>query len=518
MLTPSDKELDRLSREAAEQFEPDEHISSWERLEPLLDKGIGNKPSVSPRRFGRGPIGYSVLVIMVTGLSYFFLKQDTHLRPEQKNIANQTASNPSASIKEKSTDRPAGDRDKSVDQIGNAEPNRQTEKNPAKEDKKNPDKSVAKSEAATNMRLPASPVSGKIKTTPDQKSSALHSDKAIGKNVGEEPSAPPANAVVGRGTKRNNKPASNLSRAANNTSGNRNLLADASGITLSEESVAYKPLSKQRDASPKNNADDPVVDDLNFAVMPSRELISDHSLNVDDSSLRHYVPVIDSANGITGPNKNTSKSLHINRSLIIGVLFAPDITSVNSVAPDKLSSNFGLSLGYEFLKGLSINTGIIYTKKNYSANGDDFHAPESTFWGNRKPEYVQGDCSMWEIPLTLRYDFEVTGRTTFFINGGFSSYLMRHEDYTYFGHYYTLGGQMRGYSYPGHFNNHRDYFASVIDLSFGIEQRLSKNLSLQVEPFLRMPVRGVGLGQLQLSSYGLGLSLRYAPVLRKTKH
>jgi hypothetical protein len=51
----------------------------------------------------------------------------------------------------------------------------------------------------------------------------------------------------------------------------------------------------------------------------------------------------------------------------------------------------------------------------------------------------------------------------------------------------------------------------------GVEQKLSKSLSLQVEPYVKIPVKGVGLGEVDLSSYGVNLSLRFAPLLKTSR-
>src|SRR5882724_1805793 len=74
MLNLSDKELDRLSREAAEQYEPDEEISSWEKLEQQLSREIEDKPPATPTRFGARPLGYGALLLLLVGASYFLLK------------------------------------------------------------------------------------------------------------------------------------------------------------------------------------------------------------------------------------------------------------------------------------------------------------------------------------------------------------------------------------------------------------------------------------------------------------
>src|SRR6516162_9182019 len=75
MLNPSDKELDRLSREAAEHFEPDEQILSWDQLVPRLDREIGAKPNVGFRIFGRGSVSFVVAVIAIIGVSILVFKQ-----------------------------------------------------------------------------------------------------------------------------------------------------------------------------------------------------------------------------------------------------------------------------------------------------------------------------------------------------------------------------------------------------------------------------------------------------------
>jgi hypothetical protein len=125
---------------------------------------------------------------------------------------------------------------------------------------------------------------------------------------------------------------------------------------------------------------------------------------------------------------------------------------------------------------------------------------------------------MWEIPLTLRYDFDRINNTTLFINGGASSYLMRHESYVFYGHTYYNGMATRWQS-PNSipYDTKENYLFSVIDFSVGVEQRISKSISLQVEPYVKIPVKGVGLGEVDLSSYGVNLSLRFAPLLKSTR-
>ena len=80
------------------------------------------------------------------------------------------------------------------------------------------------------------------------------------------------------------------------------------------------------------------------------------------------------------------------------------------------------------------------------------------------------------------------------------------EDYVY---QYKGHGYQKPYSYE-HFerNKNRHYF-KVANLSLGYERALSKRWALQVEPFVKVPVAGVGFGKIKLASTGMFMTLNY---------
>src|SRR5580704_11186464 len=74
MSNLSDNELDKLSREAAEKYEPAENAQSWNKLEQLLDKNLG-KPSPVPRLAKPGmPILYTGIILLAVATSYLLIK------------------------------------------------------------------------------------------------------------------------------------------------------------------------------------------------------------------------------------------------------------------------------------------------------------------------------------------------------------------------------------------------------------------------------------------------------------
>ena len=119
---------------------------------------------------------------------------------------------------------------------------------------------------------------------------------------------------------------------------------------------------------------------------------------------------------------------------------------------------------------------------------------------------------MLEIPLNLRYDFSVTGNTVFFATAGLSSYLMTSENCNY---YYQWFNQSRIKSI--HYGNQPDYLFSALNLSMGVEMGVSNTLSVLVAPYVKVPVRNMGFGQVELSSVGINFVLEFAPVISRRR-
>ena len=79
MLNLSDKELDRLSKEAAQEYEPGDVLGprSWEKLEVRLDNNPGGFNPNTLRHIRRYPFYYAPALLVLIGVSYYFVKQGT---------------------------------------------------------------------------------------------------------------------------------------------------------------------------------------------------------------------------------------------------------------------------------------------------------------------------------------------------------------------------------------------------------------------------------------------------------
>jgi hypothetical protein len=78
MSNLSDKEIDRLSREAADSYEPDTSSLSWTRLEQKLKEQMPERPP-DGFQFGRiNPYLWGPAVVLLAGASFFFIKNNTY--------------------------------------------------------------------------------------------------------------------------------------------------------------------------------------------------------------------------------------------------------------------------------------------------------------------------------------------------------------------------------------------------------------------------------------------------------
>lgn len=193
-----------------------------------------------------------------------------------------------------------------------------------------------------------------------------------------------------------------------------------------------------------------------------------------------------------------------------GLLAGFDKSTVKYTYGDEPGYNIGLMVGYHFNNKWSLHTGANYTQKNYKLAGEDFTPPKGNWTYNYKIESVTGYCRMWELPILFRYQVSRSNKNSFYISSGLSSYFMTYENYTYF---YYYNGQP--YTKNNAYNSSDTHILSIAHFSAGFENRISKNLSLGIEPYAKIPLAGVGYGDIQLSSFGINFSVQYRQPSKK---
>jgi hypothetical protein len=205
----------------------------------------------------------------------------------------------------------------------------------------------------------------------------------------------------------------------------------------------------------------------------------------------------------TAPAKDKIKLQKPKPSFYVGILASPDLSVVRFQSVKSVGDNVGLLFGYNFNSRWAIETGIYYDRKKYYTNGEYFSKSKVPRLDYVDLKTVDGVCNMWEIPLNVRYNFSTGRRMKWFATAGLSTYLMSKETYTFVGTY----GSNPNWHGTWPYDTPYKYWFSILNLSAGFEQRLGGIGNLRLEPFLRVPLSGIGTGSLSIMSAGLNIGI-----------
>lgn len=198
----------------------------------------------------------------------------------------------------------------------------------------------------------------------------------------------------------------------------------------------------------------------------------------------------------------TRKPKRKRNSLSVSISAGPDISMVGWSRAGKWQVASGAGISYTFHDRISISTGFYSARKIYTASPEQYK-PDVGLTNTTYLESIDADCRVYEIPLSVAYHFGKAGSHSWFASTGLSSFLMRKESYDYL-YNYPGGAYVHNYSMENEFR----HFFSVLSLSGGYTRELGKTFSLSAEPYLKLPLAGVGYGNIKLNSGGVLFTLR----------
>lgn len=190
-----------------------------------------------------------------------------------------------------------------------------------------------------------------------------------------------------------------------------------------------------------------------------------------------------------------------------GILAGGDISTVKFQSVKNVGFNLGVLLGYQVNRLIAIETGAVWDKKFYYSKGDYFNTKNIYLPPNGVIAKVEGNCSMIELPINIKYNLKSSGQTTWFSLIGLSTYFMKTENYDYLldtsGVYYN-----RNRTYTNSTSN----WLSIMNISVGYSHTFGKRKSatLRIEPYFKIPLKGVGIGSLPITSTGINIGFTKA--------
>lgn len=501
-----DNYLDDLSRKAAEQFQPDQELHSWQKLRPRLEAVLPRKKE-RKRRFlvifllflliGGGITVSAILMNRQSKTTQRLDKTPGQTLPntnkaETNNPGSQSTGNnntQAATKADKQVTTPptstspatgtAGDQE-TVKTDVTATDNAET---PDKKQLQNPKQTTSSGDAPPRV----------VRSAPDNttKRNTPASNTTSGKKDAQVPIAAIDKSARPQNTNDKTLPDGSVTKTTPDGPVTKTAGQEKAGKPLTDSKPTPQPLEKA-----EKPADDPAKVTDNATDKPATEKPVKDQQQPAAGNLSKSDP---------GAKKNNAKAPR-NR-WEFGLTYAPDISTVKFTHTRPPGHNIGVTVGYNLSRRFSLQTGIIYTTKNYKSYGKDYHPPKGYWTDYVKLETVTAECNMWDIPLNLRYNIAPRKKSNFFVSTGLSSYLMLREDYNF--HYYYINSPVPHYR---SMDTSRTQLRTALNFSIGYERQLGRSFSLQVEPFFKQPLSGMGIGNVKLNTTGIYFTLKYKPL------
>jgi len=175
----------------------------------------------------------------------------------------------------------------------------------------------------------------------------------------------------------------------------------------------------------------------------------------------------------------------VRRKWALSLLVAPAYNGVDHLNNGQIGSDIGLMVTLGLTKKWSLSTGAVYAKKLYDA---DYSYASYT-------QKVDADCRVLDIPVNVGYTLLNSGKTRISFGTGISSYIMLREDYRF----------NNSNREDIHLVNENQHWLSVLNLHANYEFKLSPRISINAQPYMKIPVSDIGYYKVRLESLGLAI-------------
>ncbi len=206
-------------------------------------------------------------------------------------------------------------------------------------------------------------------------------------------------------------------------------------------------------------------------------------------------PPVDSENQLM--QRNPSR-------ITIGLSIAPDMSTVGSISNfQNPGYKLGISVEYNLTENLGVSVGAMHSTVNYVADGGEYNP--GIYWKDGiRPDEAIARCVLIDIPVSLKYNFAHFDHSRLYGTAGVSTYIMLNEDYQFEYQNYDNDLIQNWSDRTG-----TSHWMSNAGISIGYELDVNPNFSIRAEPFIKVPIREVGWGNVKLYSLGSFLSINY---------
>lgn len=184
---------------------------------------------------------------------------------------------------------------------------------------------------------------------------------------------------------------------------------------------------------------------------------------------------------------------------------APEWSSIGVNGKRKMGYKFGTTIAYQIANHWEVSSGLSLSQKKFEGKGSQF--TEAGGWKDDiMPMSMEAKCNIIEIPLDVVYHFAGVGNTGFVATAGLRSYMLHSE---WYGFEYNPSQYKPDLMHEKNIPNQNKNWVGSLQLSLGYSKSVSNNLSVQIVPYVQIPITGIGDGKVNLYSGGVQFALRF---------
>ena len=251
---------------------------------------------------------------------------------------------------------------------------------------------------------------------------------------------------------------------------------------------------------------------------PQPKLTADNSNNnfSELNQLKTNIPVISNKNITQNADKtdkklnaNNEKSNHVNLrpqpKTFYGIFFfSPNFATIKFQHINKPGYSIGIGLGYRINNRISAQIGLQRVHANFYSDAKYVDPSNLKLKPSITLNALNGNNKLTEVPVALKYNL-FKNNYHFFATGGTNVALITHnEKYDY--NVIKNNGSPKDVYRKFSALTATKFFSSV-NLSVGYETSVSNLFNVKLEPYFQAATKGLGIGNLPVSNFGVNIGI-----------
>ncbi len=201
-------------------------------------------------------------------------------------------------------------------------------------------------------------------------------------------------------------------------------------------------------------------------------------------------------------SKRTAIHLKTKERFYLAISVGPSFSSVKNQPIPKSGYSLGMLLGYNVNKNIDIETGVLFVKKYFKADGSEFNDNVVKLPQGTSIISLDGAANITQVPLNVIYNFNSKKSSNFFVSANLITNVIHSESYNY-----KLTGNENFDVLSRSYRKGSDKLFSNLSFGAGYKQNLGKEWKMSVEPYYQLPLSGIGLGDLHIQTFGVNFKI-----------